>query len=266
MQYSFTDFISDYGLITIIALAISSFVAGFIDAVVGGGGLIQIPFLLIAFPNMQLPVMFGTNKIAALSGTATAAYSYAKKISFDFKLLFAVSLSAFVASYSGAQLVSSINSGLLKPVIFVILILIAVYTFLNKKLGSVEVKQLPHKKQIIYGSISGILIGFYDGFFGPGTGSFFVLAFVVLLGFEFVKASAYAKIINSITNLSALIVFISKGTYILPMAILMAVFNVMGSFIGSTVALKNGNGFVRIFFLVVVTLMIIKYANDIFFT
>lgn len=259
----FTDILNEYGLLTIILIAISAFVAGFIDAVVGGGGLIQIPYLLITFPKMPLPVLFGTNKIAALSGTSIAAYKYAKKIKFNFSLLLIISLSAFVSSFAGAKIVSHINANALKPVILVILIIIAIYTFMKKNLGSVESKDLSLQKQMLYGSCVGLVVGFYDGFFGPGTGSFFVLGFVVILGFEFLKASAYAKIVNCITNLSALVVFIKQGNYILPLAVLMAIFNITGSFIGSTLALRKGNDFVRVIFLVIVTIMIIKYGYDV---
>lgn len=260
---SLSEIIAEHGFITIVLISVSAFIAGFIDAVVGGGGLIQIPYLLITFPKMPLPILFGTNKIAALSGTSIAAYKYAKKIKFDLKLLLVISLSAFVASFTGAKIVSHINSNTLKPAILIILIAIAIYTFLNKNLGRQENKNLSLKRQMLYGSGVGLVVGFYDGFFGPGTGSFFVLGFVVILGFEFLKASAYAKIINCITNLSALVVFIKQGNYILPLAILMAVFNIAGSFIGSSLALRKGNGFIRIIFLVIVSVMILKYGYDV---
>lgn len=254
---------NEYDLLTTILLAISAFTAGFIDAVVGGGGLIQTPFLLITFPKMPLPVLFGTNKIAALSGTSIAAFKYAKKITFNYKLLFVIALSCFISSYLGAQIINHIDNNLLKPLILVILIVIAIYTFIKKDLGAIEAKELALNKQMLYGACIGLIVGFYDGFFGPGTGSFFVLGFVVVLGFEFVKASAYAKIVNCVTNISALIVFIRADNYILPLAILMAMFNIIGSYIGSHIALKKGNGFVRIIFLVIVSIMILKYGYDV---
>ena len=260
---SLSNLYNEYGLLTIILLSLSAFTAGFIDAVVGGGGLIQTPFLLITFPKMPLPVLFGTNKIAALSGTSIAAFKYAKKITFNYKLLFVIALSCFISSYLGAQIINHIDSNLLKPLILIILIVIAIYTFIKKDLGAIETKELALTKQMLYGACIGIIVGFYDGFFGPGTGSFFVLGFVVILGFEFVKASAYAKIVNCVTNISALIVFIKEGNYILPLAILMAVFNITGSYIGSHLALKKGNGFVRIIFLVIVSIMILKYGYDV---
>lgn len=260
----FFEILSSYTAISLLSLILFSFVAGYIDAVVGGGGLIVIPMLMINFPNANLPTLFGTNKISALSGTTVAAYQYSKRIQFDFKLLLIVSFFAFVASFFGAKTVSFIDANALKPIILFILILIAVYTYIKKDLGSVETKQLSQKKEILYGSLIGLFVGFYDGFFGPGTGSFFVLGFVVLLGFEFVKASAYSKIINCITNISALIVFIRQGNYILEIAVIMAASNILGNMLGSKMALKKGNGFVRIIFLIIVSLLIIRYAYDVF--
>jgi uncharacterized membrane protein YfcA len=259
------DLFSDYSLLTILAFILFAFIAGFIDSVVGGGGLIQLPALLIGLPGSPIPVIFGTNKIAALSGTSVAAFQYSRRIKFNFRLLLIIAFFSFVASYLGAKSLNFIDARTLKPLILIILILIAVYTFIKKDLGSVQTKLLPLNKQMFYGSLIGFIVGFYDGFFGPGTGSFFILGFVMILGFEFVTASAYAKVINCVTNLSALIVFIRHGQYILELALLMAVCNVAGSLIGSRMAIKKGNAFVRIFFLIIVVLMILKYGYDIFF-
>jgi uncharacterized membrane protein YfcA len=232
--------------------------------VVGGGGLISIPTLLINFPQMSLPTLFGTNKIAALAGTSISAIEYSKRIKFNYKLLLAVAACAGLASFLGAKAVSTIDVKTLKPLILIILILIAIYTFIKKDLGAVQTKNLSFNKQLLYGSILGTIVGFYDGFFGPGTGSFFVLGFVVILGFEFIEASAYSKVINCMTNIAALVVFIKQGNYIIELAILMAVFNITGSFIGTRIALKKGNGFVRTLFLVIVCLMILRYGYDVF--
>ncbi|TAH27300.1 MAG: sulfite exporter TauE/SafE family protein [Cytophagales bacterium] len=261
---NFLNLFIDYGIITIILLIVLSFVAGFIDAVVGGGGLIQIPALLISLPKTPLPTILGTNKIAALAGTSISAVQYAKRIKFNYKLLLAISICAVLTSFLGAKVVSLINVNTLKPVILVVLIAIAIYTFLKKDLGAVQTKNLSFHKQLIYGVLIGLIVGFYDGFFGPGTGSFFVLGFVVILGFEFVQASAYSKVINCMTNISALIVFIRQGNYLLELAIIMSVSNITGNFIGTRLALKKGNTFVRTIFLVIVTLMILRYGYDIF--
>lgn len=261
---NFSDLHTEYGLLTLAILALVAFTAGFIDAVVGGGGLIQLPFLLINFEKIPLPVIFGTNKIAALCGTSVAAARYARQIKFDVKLLLVISVCCAAASFGGAQVIQLVKPSVLKPLVLVILIAVALYTFLKKNFGHAHTKILSPAKQILYGSLIGIVVGFYDGFFGPGTGSFFVLGFVMILGFDFIHASAYAKVVNCVTNIAALIVFIRDGNYILSLAILMAVFNMAGSFIGSHLALKKGNGFIRIIFQLIVSIMILKYGYDIF--
>ena len=257
------DLLSDYSLLTLLLLSLFAFAAGFIDAAVGGGGLIQLPALLIQFHDTPLPTLFGTNKIAALSGTSVAAYQYSKRIKYNFRLLIVISLSAFAASFLGANAVSHLNVKALKPLVLVILILIAIYTFAKKDLGHKQTKNISLYRQMVYGSLIGLIVGFYDGFFGPGTGSFFVLGFVVILGFEFVVASAYAKIINCMTNISALFVFVRQGNYLLGIAVLMSVCNIAGNFAGSRMALKKGNSYVRVVFLVIVSIMIARYGYDI---
>ena len=254
----------DFPIHVLVIFAIVYFVAGFIDAVIGGGGLLTIPTLLINLPNEPLATLFGTNKIAAISGGSVAAHQYARRITFNYKLLFAVILAAFTASFCGAKIVSSIDSKQLKPFMLFIIIGIAIYTFIKKDFGAVPTKDLSLPKQLFFGCIFGVLVGFYDGFFGPGTGSFFVLGFVVLLGFDFLHASAYAKVVNCVTNFSALIVFVSQGNYILPLAIMMAICNIFGNLLGAKMAFKKGNGFVRIFFLIVLSLMILRFGYDVF--
>ncbi|MFY7812160.1 MAG: sulfite exporter TauE/SafE family protein, partial [Flavobacterium sp.] len=222
------------------------------------------PALLISFPNLTLPTIFGTNKIAALSGTSIAAIEYSKKIKFNFIFLILVSFCAGFASFLGAKLIGYINSDTLKPLILVLLIAIAIYTFLKKDLGNNISKTLTINQQLKWGTIIGIIVGFYDGFFGPGTGSFFVLGFVVILGFDFIQASAYSKLINCMTNITALIVFLKAGNYLLELAILMGVFNIAGNILGTRLALKKGNQFVRSVFLIIVSIMISRYSYDVF--
>jgi uncharacterized membrane protein YfcA len=256
---------TEYESITIISLVVFSFLAGLIDAVVGGGGLIQMPALLIAHPSTDLPTLFGTNKIAALSGTSISAVQYSKRIKFNHRLLIVVCLFAGLASFLGAKVVGYMDVNTLKPVILVVLVVIAVYTFYKKDLGAIQTKQLSRSKQFLYGSLLGLVVGFYDGFFGPGTGSFFVLGFVVILGFEFIQASAYAKVVNCLTNISALLVFLRQGQYLLELAVVMAISNMIGNFIGTRLAFKKGNTFIRSIFLIVVTQMIVRYGYDVFF-
>lgn len=258
------EFLTQIDFISLVLLAIFAFLAGFLDAIVGGGGLIQLPVLLIQFPNTPIATLMGTNKIAAFSGTFTSAVRYAKRIKFDFRLISIIGFLASISSFFGAKLVLFVDVNLLKPVILIILILILVYTFFKKDLGKVQTHEVTPFKKLIYGSSLSIILGFYDGFFGPGTGSFFVLGFIVLLGFDFLHASAYAKVVNSITNISALIVFLYHGNYILSVAIIMAISNIFGNVLGTKTAFKKGNSFIRILFIVVVSLLIIRYAFDIF--
>ncbi len=261
---NYVSFLEAYSLIVILSLIILAFIAGFIDAVVGGGGLIQIPALLINLPNTPLATLLGTNKIAGLAGTSISAFQYSKKIKFDFRLLIPMAIVAALAALLGARLVSYIPVNTLKPFILILLVAITIYTFLKKDLGSQQTKNLSFLKNLIYGCLIGAIVGFYDGFFGPGTGSFFVLGFVVVLGFPFLKASAYSKVINCMTNIGALIVFLKQGNYLLEIAIMMAVCNIAGSIVGTSLAMKKGNEFIRKIFLVIVSLLIIKYGYDIF--
>lgn len=258
------NILSDYSLSTLVLLIILAFFSGFIDSIAGGGGLIQLPALLISFPQSPLANIFGTNKIAALAGTTTAAFQYSKRIKFNLWLLLTISFFAFTFARLGASLVKYIDVEIFKPVILVILIAIALYTYFKKDLGQTKSKDVPIRSQYIFGSLIGSVVGFYDGFFGPGTGNFLVFGFVIVLGFEFIKASAYSKVINCITNISALIVFLSHGNYYLYIGLLMAVFNITGSYIGSHLALKKGNSFIRLIFFVVVIIMIARYAYDVF--
>lgn len=258
------ELFAQHDISILIFIAFASLFAGFIDAVVGGGGLIQFPAFMILFPNSTVPTAFGTNKIAGLSGTSMAAFQYAKRVTFNWNLLLITASSSFLFSFIGAKLVSRIDVNILKPFIFFILIAIAIYTFKKKDFGTYSTKALSNKKKYIFGILIGVAIGFYDGFLGPGTGSFLVLGFVALLGFEFLEASAYAKIINCITNISALYVFLSQGNYILEIAIIMAVFNVLGSVIGARMAILRGNQFIRKLFLLMVVIMIFRYGYDVF--
>jgi uncharacterized membrane protein YfcA len=259
------DWLTEFPLYVALILGLVSFIAGFIDAVVGGGGLIQIPALLIGMPDRPIATLFGTNKIAAFSGTSVSAFQYARRIHFNWRILGVVSLCAFVCSWCGAKLVSYLDPAILKPVILFILIGIAIYLFSKKNIGITQRVAHSVAKQCVIGGGIGAVVGFYDGFFGPGTGSFLMLGFITLLGFEFLTASAYAKVINCITNISALSVFISQGHYLLGIGLIMALFNIAGNLLGSRTALKKGNAFVRKIFLFVVVLLIIRYGYDVLY-
>jgi len=249
----------------LILLCLVAFAAGFIDAVVGGGGLLQTPATLLILPQYPVATLLGTTKIPSIAGTALAAFKYSKEVKFNLKVLFACAGAAFIAAILGAFLVSRINNSLIKPVILVVLILVALYTYFNKQFGIHQAKKHSVKKQVLMASVFGLFIGFYDGLIGPGTGSFLVLVFIAVLGFDFIGASAHAKIVNMATNLAAIIYFSSTGRILFQYALPMAVFNLFGAYFGAKLALLKGNTFVRIFFLIVVFGTILKFAYDILF-
>ena len=249
----------------ILTLCFFAFLAGFIDSIVGGGGLIQVPALLVTLPQYSVQMLLGTGKIPSFTGTMMSAFQYGKKVKFQWWWLLPASVAALTFSIIGSSLVSQLDSRTLKPLILVLLVLVAIYTFIKKDLGSIKTKEISRSKSMSYGIIIGSILGLYDGFFGPGTGSFLVLAFISILGFDFLTSSAHAKIVNLFTNLGSIIIFGWHGNILLQYAIPMAIFNLAGSFIGSKMAILKGNGFVRIIFLLVIVLMILRYSYDIFF-
>ena len=247
----------------LLLLCLVAFVAGFIDAIVGGGGLLQTPATLLILPHFPVATILGTVKIPSLAGTTVAAYKYSKQVKFNFKVLIACVISAFSTSLLGAYCVSMINNEVIKPVILVVLIGVALYTYFNKQFGIHQHKEHSVKKQVLLAALFGSIIGFYDGLIGPGTGSFLILLFIAVLGFDFMGASAHAKIVNMATNLAAIIYFTSTGHVLYQYAIPMAIFNIIGSFFGARLALLKGNKFIRIFFLVIVFATILRFAWDV---
>jgi uncharacterized membrane protein YfcA len=249
----------------IILLCIAAFLAGFVDAIVGGGGLIQTPIALILLPNLAVSSVIGSLKIPSFSGTAFAARQYLKKVTLNWRLLFLMAFVAFVAAFIGSNLLTKVSNDFMKPVLLVVLSLIAIYTFIKKDFGSHQVKVQSTKYQFLLAVLISVIIGFYDGFIGPGTGSFFVLAFVSVLGFDFLHASANAKMVNLATNFGSICLFILKGKIIWAIAIPMSICNALGGWIGAKLAIKKGNGFIRIFFLIVVIGTLIRFGYDVFF-
>lgn len=247
----------------LILLCLAAFAAGFIDAIVGGGGLLQTPATLLILPHYPVATLFGTVKIPSLMGTSVAAIKYAKQVKLNYPVLAASVVCAFCASFLGAYSVSLINNATIKPIILVVLIGVALYTYFNKSFGIQREKNNSLRKQIIMAGLFGLVIGFYDGLIGPGTGSFLIMVFIAVLGFDFVGASAHAKIVNLATNLAALIYFTSTGHVLFQYAIPMAIFNVIGSYFGAKLALLKGNKFIRIFFLIVVFGTIFRFAYDV---
>jgi uncharacterized membrane protein YfcA len=248
----------------IVLLCIASFFAGFVDAIVGGGGLIQTPVAMILMPNLSVASIIGSLKIPAFSGTSFAAFQYLKKVEMNWKLLSIMAVLAFCSAFLGSALLNVVSSDFMKPLLFFVLIGLAVYTFKKKNFGQHQEKDHSTKKQIIYAVIISILVGFYDGFIGPGTGSFLVLGFVSILGFDFLHASANAKMVNLATNFGSICLFVLKGKIIWAFAIPMAFSNALGGFIGAKLAIKKGNTFIRKFFLFVVILTLLRFGYDVF--
>lgn len=244
----------------ILSLIFFAFCAGAIDAAVGGGGLIQIPALMGAMPQLGPATVFGTNKLASICGTASAAFSFLRRVSLSWKLLLVVGVCAFASSFVGAASVSLVPTQILKPLVLIMLIVIAIYTFMKKQFGQVHIEQVINRKVLLLAGVGSLLIGFYDGIFGPGTGSFFIFYFIRYLKVDFLHASALSKIANFMTNFAALSFFIPTGHVLFGVGLIMAVANVVGSLVGVKMALKYGSGFIRILFLILVSVLICRLA------
>jgi uncharacterized membrane protein YfcA len=254
----------EISLEVIIFLVLASGFAGFIDSIAGGGGLIQLPSLLISMPNTAPSLLLGTNKLPSFLGTLGATASYLRKVKPDFKLAFVMAVPAFIGSGLGASVATKIPKEAFKPIILFMLIVVALYTWRKKELGLVENFRFARRHQVGMGALAGLVIGFYDGIFGPGTGSFLMLILVALLGFAFLQASVTAKIVNLATNLGAILVFGLNGKILWVLGLTMAIGNVIGGFLGARWALKGGSALIRKVFLVVTTLLILRLAYDTF--
>ena len=219
-----------------LALGLAAFFAGFVDSIVGGGGLIQLPALFTAFPATSPATLFGTNKLASVIGTSSAAIQYSRRVAIPWRVA--------------------------GPLILVLLVLVAVYTFMRKDLGSASNEPEHGRRSAALAVAIGGVIGFYDGFFGPGTGSFLIFLFIRLLGMDFLRASVSAKILNVATNLAAIAFFVGNVELMWKLAALMAACNLCGAVLGSRMALRHGTGFVRKMFLGVVLVLIARLTYD----
>jgi hypothetical protein len=249
----------------IVLLCVAAFAAGFIDAIVGGGGLIQTPAGLILLPNLPVSTVIGTLKIPAFSGTSFAAYQYLKKVTMEWKLLVIMMAVALPAAFIGSILLTYMSNDFMKPLLLFILSLLVIYTYAKKNFGQHIAKDVSKITQIWNAVLISIVVGFYDGFIGPGTGSFLVVAFIALMGFDFLHASANAKMVNLSTNFGSICLFMIKGKIIWAIALPMAASNAFGGWLGAKLAITKGNGFIRIFFLVVVIGTLVRFAYDVFF-
>jgi len=241
------------------ALCGFAFLAGFVDAMVGGGGLIQLPAFFILMPQLSLVQTLASNKTASFLGTAVATVKYIRKVEINWKQLTPTIVSAFVGAFSGALMVSYVHKEQFMPFIITALIIVLFYTIFKKDLGLHHIdKQLTKGRYIAFSIGTGLVIGFYDGLIGPGTGSFLMFAYVMLFGNNFLYASANAKIINCVTGISALSFFLFNGAIVWHIALPIAFANMVGNYAGAHFALRKGSGFIRIFFILIVTALIIK--------
>jgi uncharacterized membrane protein YfcA len=246
-------------------LCLAAFAAGFIDAIVGGGGLIQTPASLVLLPQYPVATVIGTLKIPAFCGTGMAAAQYARRVRLLWRQLLAMTLLAALAAAAGSKLLTVVSNQFMKPLLLIVLVAVAIYTYANKKFGHHTEKNHSPRRQWAWALAISVVIGFYDGFIGPGAGTFLVLAFISRLGFDFIKASAHAKFVNLSTNFGSILFFACSGKIIYSIALPMAVCNAVGGWLGAKLALLKGNAFIRIVFLTVVCGTILRFAYDVFF-
>lgn len=240
----------------LLGLIVAAFFAGWVDAVVGGGGIIQLPAVLIGLPSdTPVATVSGTNKISAIAGTSVASVSYVRSVGVQLASLIPLVVASFAGSTLGAHLVQLVPRKVFNPLVLATIIGIGIYTFRRPNLGLTQ--QLRHTgwaKTALLVTI-GLVVGMWDGLLGPGTGSFLLIGLVALLGYGFLQASALAKLANFTTNLAALIVLGSAGHIMWSVGIPMAIANLTGGFTGARMAIKHGNGFVRKVFLVVIVVL-----------
>lgn len=247
-----------------IFLLVIGFLAGLMDAAVGGGGLLQIPALFGTFPQAAPAAILGTNKFASCCGTVTAGVQFVRKICVPWKMLLPAALLAFAFSYTGAKLTSHIPVNYMKPAMLAIMAVMFVYTFFKKSLGQTARETALSRREYALGLFFGALIGFYDGIFGPGTGSLLAFVFVRFFAYDFITATASSKIINITTNLAALCFFVPNGHIAWAWALPLAAANLCGSMAGAYLAIRGGTKFLRYGFMVLLVVLIGKFGWDIF--
>ncbi|PSK81022.1 hypothetical protein CLV63_1508 [Murinocardiopsis flavida] len=249
----------DAGPELIVLLLVAAAAAGWIDAVVGGGGLLMLPALLVAFPTSPVAPLLGTNKLTAVFGTASAAVTYARGVRLEPRLVWPTAGLALIGAGGGAALAGSISSDALRPVIMLVLAVVAVTVVARPALGAARHGELFTKNRVAAAVLlAGGGVAFYDGLIGPGTGTFLIIALTTVVGLDFVTASASAKVVNTTTNLGALAVFGYHGDILWSLGLGLAVCNIIGAQIGVHMALRRGSGFVRVVLVVVVGLLLVR--------
>jgi len=247
-----------------VIVALASLLVGFVDSIVGGGGLILVPALFATFPTAIPGDLLGTNKSASIWGTGAATAQYARRVQIRWQAMLPAAVTSFVAAFAGAWVVTLVSADALRKLLPAVLVALLIYTLARKELGRVHAPLLCLASERLVACAIAAVIGFYDGFFGPGTGSFFIFLFVRFLGYDFLNASVSAKLLNLSTNASSLILFASMGHVWWHLTLWLAAANVIGSLLGARLALRHGAGFVRMLFIIVVGALILKTGYDAF--
>jgi uncharacterized membrane protein YfcA len=249
---------------TVLALlGLAALAAGFVDAVVGGGGLIQLPALLLGMPGAAPVQVLATNKVASICGTTVSAATYYRRIKPDPRTFVPLMALAFVGSAAGAAVASQIPREAFEPIVLVALVVVGAYVLLKPELGEQTALRFQGRRHLAAAMATGLAIGFYDGALGPGTGSFFVFTLVGLMGYSFLEASAKARLANWATNLAAILVFAPQGAVVWHVALVMAVCNIVGGYVGARTAVRRGARFVRVFFIIVVSAFIVTLSGEV---
>ncbi len=253
----------DPSLWTFVLLALAGLLAGWVDAVVGGGGLIQLPALVLGLPGAAPVQILATNKLSSFCGTTTSSITYYRRVGPDPKTFIPLMALAFAGSLCGALVASHIPKEAFDPIVLVVLVLVGGYVLFKPTIGATTALRFAGHRHTLVAMLTGAVIGFYDGALGPGTGSFFVFTLVGLLGYNFLEASAKARIANWATNLAALCVFVPQGAVMWKLGIAMGACNLVGGYIGARTAVAKGGAFVRVVFVVVVGAFIVKIGSDV---
>lgn len=243
---------------------LASLAAGTIDSIAGGGGLILLPSIFSLFPNLPPATLLGSNKIASFSGTFMASVQYSRRVRVNWQTILPAAVFACMGSVLGAWAVTHVDGSDLRKALPFVLTVVFLYTLVQKNFGISAKASLSSPVEKLCACAVGGVLGFYDGFFGPGTGSFFMFFLVRVLGYDFLMASAAAKILNTASNFAAILLFAFDQHIWWTLGLLMAVANISGSLIGTRLAVKHGAKFVRTFFIIVVGALILNNAYRIF--
>lgn len=239
-----------------------TFVGAMLNASVGGGGLVLVPGMFTLYPAAAPATLLATEKCAAVTGMATATLQYARRIQLPWRMLLLTAGTAFCGSHLGARAIALLPSHWVRPFVVVLLIVMLLYTWFRPDFGKQDRHVPVSRRDLARGVLMGTAIGFYEGFFGPGAGSFLIFLFVKVFHFDFMRATASAKVVNMATNLGALAYFIPAGMVMFHLALPMMVAMIAGSVAGSHLAMKGGNHWLRRLFLVLVLSLLTKMVSD----